>query len=172
NTTEVVGTSAQASMLATAQRANVTDLYIYLDADAYDSEGASLRTFISAAADMNIFVWGLDGARTYFSDASGPAPLYADIKSLIAFNASAQPNEQFVGFMADNEPNDAAGYTTFHDDIADSELSTAAGSGVWQNTQALDREMLMRDWLTIHKTAASMLHGANLRFGATMPFLT
>lgn len=105
-------------------------------------------------------------------DAAGPENFLRGIESLIDYNHAVSANERFVGLQADIEPQDQGAYTTFHNGIPDEALSTVSGSGDWQSTEALDREMLMRNWLTIHQTASDLLHGQGLRFSAAMPFWT
>ena len=175
NTTQVLagGRKNAAALIAAAKAAKVKDLYLYMNPSYYLSDTAAIAAFNKQASRADLRVWALDGDRAYFSDAVGPAKFYQGIDSLVAFNA-AQPDASthFYGFQSDNEPNDTQGYTSFHDDLTDSALSTVSGSGVWQATQAMDREMLMRDWLTIHSTAQAKLHAAGLRFGAAMPSWT
>jgi hypothetical protein len=117
-------------------------------------------------------VWGLDGDRGYLNDSAGPSNFYAGIDNLIAYNCSVTADERFFGLQADIEPQDDSTHTSFHNELADSALSREPGSGKWQDTQAQDREMLMRSWITIHHTARDMLHAQSLHFGAAMPFWT
>jgi hypothetical protein len=159
----------QSALIDAAAQAQVTDLYLFVEATVYQSDASQLQTFIAEATNANVRVWALDGSRVYFDDAKGPSTLYEGVANLIAYNQQAAQNERFYGFQADDEPQDGSGYTTFHDNIADSALNTAAGSGVWKSTQAEDREALMEDWLTIHTTLQSTLHAAGLRFGVAMP---
>jgi hypothetical protein len=173
NTSTVLSSASQISALITgAQAAGVTDLYLYMSPSSYSSVKTSLQSLIQSATAAGLRVWGLDGDRAYFADAKGPANFYAGINNLIAYNNAVAANARFFGFQADNEPQDDSGYTSFHSGIEDSALKTTAGSGVWQSTQAQDREMLMRSWLTIHQTAQQLLHAHGLRFGAAMPFWT
>ena len=174
NTAAVVQPNGQtAAILQAAQQAQITDLYMYMAPNDYTTKATQMRAFITQANNASIRVWGLDGDRGYLNDGSGPAPLYAGINNLLAYNnATSSAAQKFFGFQADVEPQDSEGYSSFHNGIADTALSTAAGTGVWQTTQALDREMLMRSWLTIHQTAQSMLHTKGLRFSAAMPFWT
>ncbi|KAK4987226.1 hypothetical protein LTR50_004738 [Elasticomyces elasticus] len=163
-------------LIAGATAANVTDLYFYMAPTSYATVTTQLQTFISQASRAQLRVWGLDGARTYFADAQGPKLFYDGINNLIAYNNVSSASQRFYGFQADIEPPDShadgQNLTSFHNSIPDSQLSTAAGSGVWQPTAAQDREMLMRNWLNIHETARNTLHAASLRFGAAMPFWT
>ncbi|KAK5006401.1 hypothetical protein LTR28_006545 [Elasticomyces elasticus] len=163
-------------LIAGATAANVTDLYFYMAPTSYATVTTQLQTFISQASRAQLRVWGLDGARTYFADAQGPKLFYDGINNLIAYNNVSSASQRFYGFQADIEPPDShvdgQNLTAFHNSIPDSQLNTTAGSGVWQPTAAQDREMLMRNWLSIHETARNTLHAASLRFGAAMPFWT
>lgn len=115
-----------------------------------------------------IWVWNT----TAILDSAGPSNFYTGIENLIAYNCSVAAGERISGLQADIEPQDDGTHTSFHNEVADSGLSTTLGSGEWQPTQTEDREMLMRSWLTIHQTARGMLHARGLRFGAAMPFWT
>lgn len=173
NTKAIVASTAQTALfLAAAAQAQVTDLYMYVAPGDYTANGAALAAFNAQAATAGVAVWALDGDRGYFPDAVGSANFQLGVNNLVAFNKKARVNERFVGLMADNEPNDSEGYTAFHDGFSDAQLSSAAKSGVWQATQAQDREMLVRGWLGMHALAAATLHAANLRFGVTMPWWT
>ena len=148
------------AVLQSALKAGVTDLYLYVPAAEYQNAAVHLRQFNSKADQLGIRVWGLDGARAYFHDAEGSAEFNNSINNLIQFNAAATEDEQFVGFQADNEPADRDGYTSFHNGIADSKLTSA---------QTDSRQELMHDWLSMHANAASLLHRNHARFGAAMP---
>jgi hypothetical protein len=163
-------TNGEASALLTAaKRAQVTDLFLYMAPGDYAAMRSPLRAFIAQARAVGLRVWGLDGDRGYLSDGGGPAPFYKGIDNLLAYNASVSPAERFFGFQSDIEPQDLGDFRTFHNEVRDSALDTRAGTGVWQSSQALDREILMRDWLQIHETAERKLHARGLRFGAAMP---
>ena len=150
----------------------ISDLFLCLGAADYSAHQNELRAFNSSMRSVGIRTWGLDGSRAYFSDEKGPANLYASVDALIRFNQRVAPTERFVGFQADMEPQDQKSFKpTFHNDFSDSKLSTTGG-GVWYATQALDREMLMRDWLTIHQTISQRLKRQHLLFGAALVFWT
>ncbi|KAK4971493.1 hypothetical protein LTR42_007221 [Elasticomyces elasticus] len=173
NTASIITSPTGTSQLIIgAQQADVTDLYLYTAPESYASTKPQLQTFIASATEVGLRVWGLDGDRAYFGDAAGPSNFYHGIDNLTAYNDAVAPNERFFGFQADNEPSDQGDYTSFHNGIPDSALSTAPGSGLWQATQALDREMLMRSWLSMHTTAQQLLHAHGLQFGAAMPWWT
>ncbi|MEO7164649.1 MAG: hypothetical protein ABI041_17135, partial [Bdellovibrionia bacterium] len=160
-------------LISTAKAANVTDLFEYLVPRDYVSSEAAIRSFNAKLKGAGIRAWGLDGAREYFSDAGGPAALYAGADALIAFNSRAAANERFVGFQTDMEPQDGQGSfpPSFHNGLPDSGLSTTGGGAVYP-TQAQDREMLMRDWIKIQSTVSQKLHAAGLRMGSAMPSWT
>ncbi|KAK0310694.1 hypothetical protein LTR01_003849 [Friedmanniomyces endolithicus] len=173
NSVAILASSAETDHLLTgAHDAAVTELYLYTAPDCYIPQKSQLQTFISRATTSGLHVWALDGDRAYYADAAGPSTLHRGIENLIAYNAAVAPHERFVGFQADNEPQDRDEYRTFHNGIPDSNLSHAPGSGVWQPTQAQDREMLLRSWLSMHQTASRLLHTHGLRFGAAMPWWT
>ncbi|RMY97022.1 hypothetical protein D0860_08686 [Hortaea werneckii] len=161
-----------ADLLAASAAARIMDLYLYNPPGSYSDRRGQLQLFIANATAADIRVWALDGARGYLDDAAGPEKFLQGIADLIDHSQAVSPNERFVGLQADIEPQDHDAYTTFHNGIPDEALSTAPGPGTWQSTQALDREMLMRNWLTIHQTASDLLHGQNLQFSAAMPFWT
>ncbi|MCJ1301704.1 hypothetical protein MMC08_004505 [Hypocenomyce scalaris] len=170
NTNLVVTEQGHGERIMTcAREVGLTDIYLYVAPTHYVQKQDSLRIFNAKATAAGVRVWGLDGARAYFSDADGPGELFSGIDNLIAFNLSAAENERFFGFQADNEPQDKRQYKAFHNDVPSSALNRTAGSGVWQMSQVWDREMLMRDWLHIHKAACHKLHAAGLRFGAAIP---
>jgi len=160
------------NLISGAQAAEVTDLFLYTAPESYTSRTSRLSTFITNATAAGLRVWGLDGDRGYFADAGGPAMFYNGIKNLIAYNSGVPTNARFFGFQADNEPQDHGNYRGFHNGIADTVLSKKPGSGVWQSTQAQDREMLMCNWLSMHQTAERLLHAQGLRFGVAMPWWT
>ncbi|KAI7155309.1 hypothetical protein KC349_g7051 [Hortaea werneckii] len=161
-----------ADLMTASVAAQITDLYLYTPPGSYGDRKGQLQPFIANATAADIRIWALDGDRGYLDDAAGPANFLQGIEDLIDYNHAVSANERFAGLQADLEPQDQGAYTTFHNGIPDDALSTAPGSGVWQSTEALDREMLMRNWLTIHQTASDLLHRENLQFSAAMPFWT
>ncbi|KAK0364935.1 hypothetical protein LTR12_005623 [Friedmanniomyces endolithicus] len=173
NSVAILASSAETDQVFTgALDAGVTELYLYMAPHNYGPQKPQLQTFISRATTSGLDVWALDGDRAYFPDAAGPSNFYHGIENLIAYNAAVAPHEQFLGFQADNEPQDHADYRTFHNGIPDSNLSHVPGTGLWQPTQAQDREMLLCSWLSMHETASRLLHAQGLRFGAAMPWWT
>lgn len=158
----------QSHLLQEAARIGVTDLYLYIPTADYRTQRNGLQAFLRRAARHDVAVWGLDGCRCYFHDADGPQALYAMVDALISYNVRAAADARFAGFQTDNEPHDQGGYpASFHNGLADSQLSTSGG-GVWQKTEADDREMLLRDWLRIQKTVDARLRRAGLRSSAAM----
>lgn len=176
NSDEVLADASQQQQLVTlAQASHITDIFLYLQAADY-TDGISrlrIRAFNRLMSRSGLHVWGLEGWRGYFDDADGPALYYAAIDNLVAFNKAVLPAERFVGFHSDMEPQDGQGPfpRSFHNGLPDSRLSTTGG-GNWYPTQAEDREMLMRDWLTIHQTAQAKLAAAGLKMAAAMPSWT
>jgi len=139
----------------------------------YDNRRGLIGAFIEKMGNAGIHVWGLEGWRGYFDDSYGPEEFYTVVDSLIEYNEAVPANQRFVGFQADMEPQDGQGHfpPTFHNNIPDSELSTTGG-GVWFDTEAEDREMLMRDWLDITRDVKDRLISAGLQLGAAMPSWT
>lgn len=173
NTATVLGTPDEISALVVgAQIIGVSDVYLYMAPYWYHPNHTALQSLISSATAAGLHVWGLDGDRQYLDDSTGPTDFYAGINNLIAYNQSVPKHARFVGFQADIEPQDGDGHMSFHNDVADSDLSTEPGYGKWQYTHAQDREMLMRSWIAVHQTARDLLHAQGLRFGAAMPFWT
>ncbi|RMY13525.1 hypothetical protein D0867_07426 [Hortaea werneckii] len=167
-----------ADLMTASAAAQITDLYLYTPPGSYSDRKRDLQPFIAnaTAADIRpktelsyllilLHLFDLD-------DAAGPTKFLQGIEDLIDYNQAVSANERFVGLQADIEPQDQGAYTTFHNGIPDDGLSTAPGSGVWQSTEALDREMLMRNWLTIHQSASDLLHRQDLQLSAAMPFWT
>lgn len=149
----------------------ITDIYLYANGWLTGARKAQVQNFISIASCNNIKVWAMDGYRAYFSDWSGPSEYYTFINQVVAYNSTSTTDQRFVGIHGDNEPNDYQGepLSSFHDDITDASLSTTPGSGVWQSTQKLDREYLMRDWLTITETAYNTCHANSMLYGQAIP---
>jgi hypothetical protein len=174
NTNELLAsTSLQTEMITKVKAAGITDVYLYVDTGIFAdlTKSTNLKNFNTALKAKAIKVWGLDGCRCYFSDLEGPTALYKDIDALIAFNANVPAAARFVGFMADQEPQDHAAYpsASFHNELADSQLSTTV-TGVWKATPAADREALMVDWVSFFQTAHTKLKAANLRTAGSMVF--
>ena len=166
----IVGTRASENVLLNESVASgVTDLYLFTPIAGYATRAAAMRSFVGRATALGIRCWGLDGDRNWFSDGDGPADLYASVDAMVAHNAGSSPDQKFVGLQIDMEPADSAGYTTFHNGVASSALSTTPGSGVWKDTQALDREYLMRDWCEIHAECRSRLRAAGALLGTALP---
>jgi hypothetical protein len=173
NTTTVLSSTTQiCDLVKGTQHIGISDIYLYMAPSFYSQYKAALQNLISKTTSAGMRVWGLDGDRGYLDDSAGPSNFYAGIDNLIAYNCSVTADERFFGLQADIEPQDDATHTSFHNELADSALSTEPGSSKWQSTQAQDREMLMRSWITIHQTARDMLHAQGLHFGAAMPFWT
>lgn len=156
-------------LLNEAVNSGITDLYLYSPAASFGTHAAEFRAFIARAGQLDIRCWGMDGARAWFSDGDGPQELYDTIDAMIAFNAASAANERFVGFHIDQEPADLDTFTTFHNGIASSALSAVAASGVWKDTQVLDREYLMRDWVEIHAECRSRLAAEGYLLGTALP---
>lgn len=165
----VVGTSgARKTLIAACDTYKITDLYCYTFNTFVAANRSRIQAFIQAATDSGIRVWGLDGAREYFADADGRAGLEASLQAVIDHNAASGASQRFYGFHIDCEPADSGSYTTFHNGIASSALNASSG-GVWQATQALDREYLMRDWVDMHEDILAVCHANGLQFATALP---
>ena len=156
--------SDQAELLAAASALKLTDIYLALTPPDYRDVRKKLEAFITAMTAAHIQVWGLDGSRGYFSDADGPAGLYAHVDALVAYNAQAPAAARFAGLQTDNEPQDLAGFPAhFYSGLADSQLTPQ---------QAAEREALLLDWLNIQTSVYHTLKSNGLRTGAAMVFFT
>lgn len=171
NTADILSSTSQiCDLVEGTQHIGISDIYLYMAPSFYSQYKAALQNLISKTTSAGMRVWGLDGDRGYLDDSAGPSDFYASIENLIAYNCSVTADERFFGLQADIEPQDVGPYKTFHNDIPDSALSTEPFTGKWQDTQAQDREMLMRSWLHIHQAARDRLRSRGLCFGAAMPF--
>ena len=160
----VTSKSEQAKLLAEVDSLKLTDIYLALAAPDYRDLKSRLAAFITRMSDAGIKVWGLDGSRGFFSDANGPAGLYAHVDALLAYNGGAPETARFTGFQTDNEPQDLPDYPPhFHSGLADSQLTPQ---------QAAEREALLLDWLNIQTTVYETLKSNDLRTGAAMVFFT
>jgi hypothetical protein len=157
-------TSEQNRLLREAATIHLTDIYLALRPSEYVDLKKKLTAFITRMSDAHIKVWGLDGSRGYFSDAEGPAALYAHVDTLVAYNDSVPAPARFYGFQTDNEPQDLPDYPQhFHSGLADSHLTPQ---------QAAEREALLIDWLLIQTTVYNTMKSNGLRTGAAMVFFT
>jgi len=172
NTTTILSNAAYATQFFTdCKNAKITDLFLYVQASTF-SNVTQMKTFVSKASSLGLFCWGLDGSRGYFKDSNGPAGLIKNIDAMISYNSKVSEDARFIGFQTDNEPEDNAKYgKSFHDDIPNSKLSKTSG-GYWQKTQSLDREMLLRDWLDLHRDLKTKLKMQGLLLGAALPSWT
>lgn len=161
--------SNPSAFLTECKRIKITDVYLYLTISNY-SKVNILGSFIKSCSSGGMRVWGLDGSRAYFTDASGPANLYNSIKALISYNGKVSSGEKFFGFQTDNEPDNYSGQylDTIHNDIPTSILSKTAG-GVYKQSAYADRVFILQDWINIQKQCTSMLHSLNLASGAALP---
>lgn len=167
--TTVVGVANEENILLNeCINTGITDLYCYTFASELVANATAIRAFIARCSILNIRVWGLDGAREYFSDLDGPQQLVDDLAAIITFNSASDPDEKFYGFHIDQEPADLGDGLAFHNGIAQSALSTVPASGVWQDTEALDREMLMRDWITTHQLLIGTCHDNGLKLSSAL----
>lgn len=160
-------------LLNEAVNSGVTDLYLYSPLPYFGTYATEMRAFIARAGQIGIRCWGLDGYRSWFSDGDGPARLYETIDAAIAFNAGGTASQRLAGFHIDQEPADLTvddiPFTTFHNGVKSSSLSTTPASGVWKDTEALDREYLMRDWIEQHVECRARLNAAGYLLGTALP---
>ncbi|MFN3402974.1 MAG: Ig-like domain-containing protein [Cytophagaceae bacterium] len=170
DTSTLIGNSTQVNIvLNQCKEDKTTDIYIYAYGFLSGTAGTNMRSFISKAKCLNINVWAMDGYRGYFSDWYGPSGYYNFINQVISFNNASTANQKFFGIQGDNEPHDGQGEprSSFHNGIPDSQLNKTGG-GVWQSTQALDREHLMRDFIKTTETAYNTCHANGLLYGQAM----
>lgn len=156
-------------IIASCERTDITDIYMYVDPATISTNQADITTFIGAATTAGVRIWGLDGSRAYFADADGRDGLIDSVNAVIAYNAQVSANQRFHGFHINCEPNDLMGYTSFHNGVASSGLSSTPGSGDWQDTEVLDREFLMRDWIDMHGEIRAICSAAGMDFGTAVP---
>jgi hypothetical protein len=166
--------AAQTQLLNIAQAAGVTDVYMYMDANILTNatQTAALSSLLTNKLTPNhIKLWALDGCRCYFNDRNGAVALYKNVDAMIAFNAKMPTEARFAGFMLDLEPQDdsSGDRNSFHNEIADSALSTLTG-GVWLTSQSADREALMQNWVDMFRTVNVKLKAAQLRTAGSMVF--
>ena len=160
----VIRKSEQDRLLAEAMALNLTDIYLALATQDYRDLKSKLAAFVTRMGNAGINVWGLDGSRGFFSDADGPAALYAHVDALIAYNDAMPETARFIGFQTDNEPQDLPDFPPhFHSGLADSQLTPV---------QATEREALLLDWLAIQTRVYETLKSNGLRTGAAMVFFT
>lgn len=109
----------------------------------------SYRTFINKANALGIKVHALLGD-PHWAITSYQSTCLSNINAVIAYNASVNPNERFVGVQLDNEPY----------------LLTSPYN--WSVTN--DRAEILREWLQTSNAYVSAIRGAGLEAGATIPF--
>lgn len=160
----ITSKSEQAKLQTEAASLKLTDIYLALTTPDYRDLKSRLAAFITRMSDAGIKVWGLDGSRGFFSDADGPAALYAHVDALVAYNDSAAASARFTGFQTDNEPQDLPDFPPhFHSGLSDSQLTPV---------QAGEREALLLDWLEIQARVYETMKSNGLRTGAAMVFFT
>ena len=165
-TEDILSDTSKTNMfIEEVRRSGVTQVYLYLTAAQVQKVHTQLRSLISTLRKTNILVFGMEGWRGYFSDASGPAGLYEAVNALARYNANVNSGERFVGFMSDMEPQDGqgAGASLFHNGIKESALTSI---------QLADRDRLLTDWLTILQHVHDRAHAAGLRIAASLPSWT
>lgn len=167
--TAVATTGAMNTLIAACGDYGITDLYCYTFNTFVAANRSNIQTFIQKATNAGVRVWGLDGAREYFADADGRAGLEANLQAVVDYNAASGTSQRFYGFQIDCEPPDSGSYTSFHNGVTSSALSTTPGSGDWQDTEALDREYLMQDWVDMHGDMQTLCHAAGLQFATALP---
>ena len=146
----------------------ISDVFLSVGINGYTNSQQPLQSLLGRLHAANINPWGLDGSRSYLSDAKGPGVLFNGVDKLIAYNKASASNQQFYGFQTDIEMNDISGYkSTFHNDLADSKLD-ATGGGVWKSSQLEDRRALGADWLSTHATLKTKLGSNGIKLGAAI----
>jgi hypothetical protein len=155
--------SENGRFMSEIQRIGISSVYLYLTATDFAARTPQIKTLVARLRRARINAYGMDGARAYFSDSKGPGALFASAGALLLYNEQAEPEERFVGFMMDMEPQDGPDGHTFHNGVAESRLDPA---------QLADRDKLMADWLTIHRTMRDKMNGKGLRLASSLPFWT
>jgi hypothetical protein len=147
-------------LLEEAASLALTDVYLFLRADDYVAREQDLQSLLATLDGAGVRAWGMEGWRGYFSDADGPAGLYAAIDALVDFNA--RNGVGFVGFHSDLEPHDGQGEgrARFFNGLPSSELSPG---------MAAIREELLREWMTMHENLRATADANGILYGAAFP---
>lgn len=169
---------AQNNILNACKQLQTTDIYMYLITKDIVNNTANLQNFISQLSLMGINLWALNGDRSMFLDPNcyGYSELVDEIQAIANYNNNSAPNHKIYGLMTDLEPqdvvygtgSDAISYVGFHNGLATSQLSTIAGSGIYQNTQLLDRNVLMEQWVQMSAVLKTYAAKAGIKIGMAM----
>jgi hypothetical protein len=163
NSERILASPAETNRLVNGLIASgATDMFLYLTREQYVVQQASLRSLVGTLRRFGIASWGLEGYRGYFSDVYGPADLYAAVNALLAFNRAVRPEERFVGFQCDLEPQDGQG-------VGPNAFTNGKSYSGLTTEQKKRRDALMSDWVSIYTMLRSTTKAAGLRFGAAFP---
>jgi hypothetical protein len=175
----VLNNTDQDFLIDELYKSMLTDVYLYIYFTKYQPNLSRIKEFNHKINTNGGRVWGLEGARTYFSDADGPSELYQSVQSLIDFNDNCTcETEKFYGFISDMEPHDQLGVQyNFHSGLPDSQLSSVSQVPIsdtnhWTFNQLSDRRRLMADWLDIHFYIKNLLSPKGLKLSAAIPHWT
>jgi hypothetical protein len=152
--------SDREAFLDAARELGLTEVFLYLRAGDYTARDDRLAALLAALARIDVRAWGMEGWRGYFSDADGPAGLYAAADAMIAYNRRHRLG--FAGFHSDLEPQDGqgVGVDRFTNGVAESGLSPA---------QLSARDGLLAEWLAMHETLLAKTTESGLDYGAALP---
>lgn len=170
NTSEVISNTSKTNILFNQCVADgITDVYVYAYGLTTGTNKTNMQNFIAKASCNNIQVWAMDGYRAYFADWNGRTQYINFINSVITYNKTSTSAQKFAGIQGDNEPQDGQDEpkSSFHNGIAGSALNKTGG-GVWKSTEALDRDFLMQDWISMTKQAHDSCKVNGLRYGQAM----
>jgi hypothetical protein len=148
------------AFLEAALQLRLTEVFLYLRAGDYTAHDDRLAHLLTALARIEVRAWGMEGWRGYFSDADGPAGLYAAADAMIAYNRRHRLG--FAGFHSDLEPQDGQGVggDRFTNGVAESDLSPS---------QLSARDGLLAEWHAMHARLRATTAAAGLDYGAALP---
>ena len=170
---------AQNNILNACKQLQTTDVYMYLITKDIVNNTTNLQNFIGELSSMGINLWALNGDRSMFLDPNcdGYSELTSEIQAIATYNSNCAVNQKIHGLLVDLEPHDqtynsgsanAMSYVGFHNGLATNQLSTVAGSGIYQNTQLLDRNVLMEQWVQMTAVLKTYAVKAGIKMGMCM----
>jgi len=170
---------AQNNILNACKQLQTTDVYMYLITKDIVNNTTNLQNFIGELSSMGINLWALNGDRSMFLDPNcdGYSELTSEIQAIATYNSNCAVNQKIHGLLVDLEPHDqtynsgsanAMSYVGFHNGLATNQLSTVTGSGIYQNTQLLDRNVLMEQWVQMTAVLKTYAAKAGIKMGMCM----
>lgn len=155
--------------ISDCQAASITQVFLYLPASEYVDNEDAISELVSALRSCDIDAWGLEGSAAFFSASDGPAELYDTLEALCAYNDNVSVDSRFVGFQTDVELTSNEHPNIFHTGLSTSQLSSQAGTGVWQNSESEDRRKCLTEWLQMHIVLQQTAKAHGVRLGAALP---